>query len=92
MMIKRMEIEFHHKMYVGGYENIESSIRLAADLDDSDDLEEARKTISKELQSLWAREMIEELRIVNKRRAGQEVKDDKLSVLMPAFKDMVKSA
>lgn len=69
---------------------MEPCIRLCADLDPDEDLESARKYVAGEAQKLWTREVIEELRMVHKRRNGAEVKDDKLPGLMQSFKEMAK--
>lgn len=91
MKYKTLEIELKHKIYIGGYETIEPTVRATAELEEGDTLETARAVIAKDLQALWAKEVIEELRLVHKRRAGAEVKGDTLPQLMPAFKELVKS-
>lgn len=92
IVIRRIEVEIRHKIFLGGFEVIEPCVRLCADLDPGDDLDEARKVVAKEVHALWAREVIEELRLVNKRRGHEPPpSNDKLPGLMTAFKDIVKA-
>ena len=93
MKISRIEIQLSHKIFVGGFETIEPCIRLCADLDPGENLDEARKLVAAEVQKLWAKEVIEELRIVHKRRNGTELpSNDKLPGLMQSFKEMAKGS
>lgn len=91
MKVTRIEVQISHKIFVGGFETIEPCIRLCAELDPGEDLEEARKIVASEAQKMWAKETIEELRLVHKRRNGGELpSNDKLPGLMTAFKEMAK--
>jgi hypothetical protein len=94
MKLTRFELELRHKIYLGGYETIDPCVRVSADLteEDAKDMEGVRKAVFKEVSELWTREVLDELRLVHKRRAGQELSSsDKLPTVMNAFKEMAKN-
>ena len=92
MKITKIEMEFKHKLYLGSYETIEPSVKLSADIDPGEDLETVRAALSQELQTLWAREVSEELRLVDRRRGlnGSRSQSDKVPELSASFEEILK--
>lgn len=91
MKITKIERELSHKIFVGGFETIQPTIRVTAELEATDDPDEARKALDQVVEAMWVKECLGELRLVHKRRNPNEpVKEDKLPMLMETFKGMVK--
>ena len=89
MHISRVERELSHKIYVGGYESISPTVRLFATLSSDENPEDALKLIDSQIEGMWYREVIKELRLVIKRRTVVPVKDDKSPQLLGVFKSVL---
>lgn len=86
MKIRRIEREVCHRIFVGGFETIEPRVRLAADLEDGDNLEEALSELDAALYVIWTKEVLAEIRLVHKRRGNALPEDNKIPDLMQGFK------
>jgi len=90
MKITKLEVEITQKIYLGGFETVEPSIRITAELDPGDTLEGARKILADEAHKLWVVEALEEIRMVHRRRGPEFFSmNDKLPEVMNSLKGMV---
>lgn len=90
MKVTRIEREISHKIYLGGYETIEPTLRLSAELEEGDTVESALKELDAVIMPLYAREVLAEIRHVHRRRGDDVPASDKLPALLGSFKDIVR--
>ncbi len=79
-----------HKLFIGGYETIEPSVSLTAELEEGDTLEDANLQLNSLLEEAHISATMHELRLVAKRRRGQVVEKDKVPELIGAMKTMLR--
>lgn len=90
MKISRIEREIRHKIFVGGYETIAPTVRLTADLEDGDDPIAALEELDAIIVPMWTNEVIDEIKLVHRRRSGNVPENDKLPDLLGSFKAMAR--
>lgn len=86
MRVTRIEREIAHKIFLGGYETIEPKLRMVAELDDGDDVEEVQMMLDQMLEMAWVKEAISELRMVRKRRQEKPVEGDVVAEQLQGLK------
>ncbi len=90
MKIVKIEREVAHKIFVGGFETIQPTLRMTALLDEGDDYEKVLAMLDEVLTKEWSKVAVHELRLVAKRRGGNPIENDQVPDLMQAFKMQLK--